>query len=93
MALAAALYYLWVTKSRSSKGYKGLAVGLLLSEVYDLIWFSAVGLGWTGAVETGGGLRGLCLFLAVVNFLVKLPICVVVWKTAMDLSKSSETLR
>lgn len=98
VALAAALYYLWVTKSRSSKAYKGLAVGLLLSEVYDLMWFAAVGMvsdrqGWTGAVEMGGGLRGLCLFLAVVNFIVKLPICVVVWKTAMDLGSSSETLR
>lgn len=44
VVLAAALYYLWVTKSKSTKGYRGVAVGLLLSEVSDLVWFAAVGM-------------------------------------------------
>ena len=43
-------------------------------------------------VETGGGLRGLCLFLSVINFLLKLPVCLVVWKVSMDLGRSSETV-
>jgi hypothetical protein len=43
VVLAAAMYYLWVTKSKSTKGYRGVAVGLLLSEVSDLVWFAAVG--------------------------------------------------
>lgn len=98
VALAGTLYYLWVTKSKSSRAFKGLALCLFLSEIYDLMWFAAVGLvrvtqGWTGTVEAGRGLRGLVLFLAIVNFLVKLPICIVVWKVSMDLGRSTETAR
>ena len=97
VTLGAALYYLWVTKSRSVQGYRGVAVGLLLSEVWDLVWFAAVGMvsgrqNWLGTEELGGALRGLCLFLSVVNFFCKLPVCVVVWKVSMDLGQS-QTLR
>jgi len=84
--LLSALIFYYLNSGRATvASLKTLAVAIVLSELYDLAWFGSEGSGWLHSKDQESALQGFCYFVSVVNFLLKVPVALVVWKVSLDL--------
>lgn len=94
VVLSGMMYYLWSRHSRDSRAYKALAVGIVISEVVDVLWFLTQGTvsvtqTWAGRAEAGSLIRDLNVLTSGIAFMVKVPLALVVWKVSMDMSRQT----
>ena len=81
-------FYLYSGKATASS-LKLLAVAMVFSEVYDLVWFSSQGSGWLHSKDQESTLQGFCYFVSIINFVLKVPVAIVVWKMSLDVGQQA----
>jgi len=81
-----ALYYFY-TQPNISFYYKILVFGILISEVYDLIWIWIYLANWVeGTNSLEDNIRRLSAAMSIVNFISKLLFGAIFWKNSIELS-------
>lgn len=85
------LIFYFLAGGRTNPGQlKALVAGLILSEVYDLLWFASTGSvsskqgWWSGSPDQERSVQGFSYFMSLANFLLKLPVTIVVWKVSQE---------
>jgi hypothetical protein len=87
--LLSALIFFYLTGGTATpSSLKAVAVALVLSELYDLSWFASEGSGWLHSKDQESSVQGFCYFVSLANFLLKVPVTIVVWKMSLDLGQT-----
>lgn len=68
--------------------FRMLVLGILISILYDLIWFSLMSYEYGSDLKVDGGmerrLRVFSLYMSYVSFFLRLIIALVFWKDSLD---------
>jgi hypothetical protein len=68
--------------------FRWLVVGILISIVYDLFWFSLKASEYSDAASSDGGMeksiKKFSLYMAYISFFVRLFVGIVYWKDSLD---------
>jgi len=92
-----ALYMLTNLHSTKPKFFRCLVAGIVLSLVYDVLWFWEKYRAFNEDDDEDGGmertLRRFSLTMATISFFFKIIMCFIYWKASIDLVKAKDEER
>ena len=87
VALTAAYYF--AVKEQTAFTLKMLGLAVVVTEVFDFVWFMSYFGPWMGGINQAdgaeNGVRRFALFMALINFIAKVPVAIVYWRHSCEL--------
>lgn len=85
VTMSAACLYFWVTKKHREMTWRTLTIGVAITFILDMIWLMIFFVDWEKGIKSPeDGIRRFVVFMSLINLMLKLPVVIVFWRSAIE---------